>query len=79
METVGPAGSKEFGNFVSGQIFKALTSVGQYLLPIIFLLGAVSSAMRGGKRKSLHDRILIEENPNELENMTWPEFEMLVA
>jgi len=79
MEVAGSANSKEFGNVVSGHIFKTLAYIGQYLLPMAFLLGAAASAIHRGKRKGLFDRILTEDTPNELENMTWPEFEMLVA
>jgi len=44
----------KMGEFVSQTLFCTLASVGQYLLPFIFLVGAAMSVYGRVKRQALH-------------------------
>jgi restriction system protein len=62
------------------QVFgHALASAGQYLLPILFLMAAVTSASRRWKRRRLLAGIATSAAPDALDGLTWREFEMLVG
>lgn len=47
----------KMGDFVGQTLFKTLASVGQYLLPLIFLVGAAMSAFGRYKRRALHGQV----------------------
>lgn len=47
----------KIGDFVGQTLFKTLASVGQYLLPLAFLVGAAISAYGRYTRKALHDEV----------------------
>ncbi len=63
---------------LSGMLY-AFASLGQYLLPGIFLIGAVISALQGFKRKKLYADTSKSNAANPLEEITWHEFEQLVG
>jgi restriction system protein len=60
---------------ISGMWFSALASFGQYVVPILCLIGAVVSFLRRRKRESL----LTNESADALNRMSWREFEMLIG
>ncbi len=77
---VAPAPSvAQMGKNVAGQIGKVLASLGQYLLPFAFILGAGLSAIGRRKRAALFTGV--QEGPavSALDQMSWQEFEMLVG
>lgn len=46
----------QLGQMVTAQLFKALASIGQYLLPFLLLAGAIASFLGSRKRHALfHD------------------------
>jgi len=47
----------KMAGFVGQSVFKTLASVGQYLLPLVFLVGAAISAIGHYKRRALHERV----------------------
>jgi restriction system protein len=67
------------GEFVSGQLFKTLATVGQYLLSFIFLFGAAMSFFGRKKREYLLSETKQRSKQNALLDMSWREFEMLVG
>jgi restriction system protein len=69
----------KIGELVSGQLFKTLAMVGQYLLPFVFLLGAVMSFLGRKKREHLLCETKQRGKQNALLDMSWREFEMLVG
>ncbi|MFA5920336.1 MAG: restriction endonuclease [Methylococcaceae bacterium] len=69
----------KMGEFVSGQLFKTLAMVGQYLLSFLFLLGAVMSFFGRKKREHLLYETKQRGKQNALLDMSWREFEMLVG
>lgn len=65
---------------VVGQtLYKTLASVGQYLLPIAFLVGAAVSAYGRYKRQALHEQVAANPDKGALNNMSWQQFEALVG
>jgi len=64
------------GSYLLALLGWVLASVGQYLLPAIFLLGAAVSAIRRRKAKRLHEAALYADA---VARMSWQDFELLVA
>ena len=72
---------------VLGQVAATLTSTipravaggFQYVLPVVFLAGAVVSALNAKERKALHDQVANSGQRGALEGMTWQAFERLVG
>jgi restriction system protein len=71
--------SGKMGEFLRQNIFKTLASVGQYVLPITFSVGAAMSAYGGYKRKLLHQQVASSPSRSSLNDMSWQQFEALVG
>ncbi|MEW6119562.1 MAG: restriction endonuclease [Pseudomonadota bacterium] len=69
----------KMGEVISQGLFKTLASVGQYLLPFVFTIGAAISAYGRFKRKALHMQVAASPDRGALNNMSWQEFEALVG
>jgi len=69
----------DMGAVASKQLYKTLAMIGQYLLPVAFLVDALISVIGRQKRKQLIEDAADSTNPNALNGMTWQEFEMLVG
>jgi len=69
----------KMGDLVGQTLFKSLASVGQYLLPIAFLVGAAMSAYGRYKRQALHEQVATNPDKGALNNMSWQQFEALVG
>lgn len=67
------------GDFVGQTLFKTLASVGQYLLPFVFLVGAAMSAYGRAKRRALHEQVATSPVRSVLNDMSWQQFEALVG
>lgn len=67
------------GDLVGQTLFKMLASVGQYLLPLAFLVGAAMSAFGRFKRRSLHAQVASSHDRGALNDMSWQQFEALVG
>ncbi len=67
------------GDFVGQTLFKTLASVGQYLLPFAFLVGAGMSAYGRYKRRALHGQVATSPDRGALNDMSWQQFEALVG
>lgn len=65
-----------FGSYVLALLWWGLASIGQYLLPAIFLLGAAISAIRRRKAARLYEAALYADA---IARMSWQDFELLVA
>lgn len=64
------------GSFAVAALVWALATVGQYLLPLVLLLGAAVSAIRRRKAARLHDAAACADG---MARMSWQDFELLVA
>lgn len=71
--------SGKMGDFVGQSVFKTLASVGQYLLPFVFLVGAAISAIGRHKRRALHEQVAASPDRGALNDMSWQQFEALVS
>lgn len=60
-------------------VWKGLATVGQYILPLLCLIGAAMSAYRRSQRKSLATNVSNSTATDALDGMTWQEFELLVG
>jgi restriction system protein len=67
------------GGLPTQAIWQGLATVGQFVLPIICLLGAALSAWRRRERKRLVVDVAQGQATSVLDGMTWREFEMLVG
>jgi len=67
------------GELVSQALFHTLATIGQYLLPAVFLLGAAMSAYRRFKRGALHGQVAASSHRGVLNSMSWRQFEALVG
>lgn len=78
-EATATAQPGQMGQFVTQNVFKSLASVGQYVLPLVFLAGAGLSAFGRAKRKALHDQVAGSADRGALNDMSWQQFEALVG
>ena len=60
-------------------IWKTLASFGQYLLPLLCLIGAALSAYRRRQRQNLVANVAGSKAADSLDGMSWQEFELLVG
>jgi restriction system protein len=72
-------GVGQIGAQVAGQIWRTLAMFGQYLLPLIFLAGALVSAVGRAKRKRLYVGVTNDNTAGVLHGLSWREFELLVG
>ncbi|HUX82261.1 MAG TPA: restriction endonuclease [Halothiobacillus sp.] len=70
---------KMIGASVAAQIFKTAATIGQYLLPVAFLIGSVVSVFKRRKRNQLVEQTQARGKQSALLDMSWREFEMLVG
>lgn len=76
---VAPVTSENMGTVAVNQIWKTLAMIGQYLVPLAFLIGAAISAYGRQKRGTLFTDAQDSSSSAVLNGMTWQEFEMLVG
>lgn len=69
----------QMGQIVSQTLFKTLATIGQYLLPFAFLVGAAMSAYGRHKRRALHEQVAASPDRGALNGMSWQHFEALVG
>jgi restriction system protein len=78
-EVVASIAPGQVGTVVTQTVWKSLATVGQYLLPLLCLMGAATSAYGRAKRKGLVSSVVGSPSANALNNMSWQEFELLVG
>jgi restriction system protein len=64
---------------VNAVLLKALALAGQYILPLVGIAGSIVSVITRYKRRGLVDRVADAKSASALNEMTWQEFEALVA
>ena len=70
--------AKDIGGLAVKGLYRSLAAFLQYIVPPLFLLGAVVSMLGQRKRRSLLARTAESDSPDALHGMTWREFESLV-
>lgn len=66
-------------NFMWRTATAAISSVGQYVWPLLCLLGALGSFLQRRKRASLLENVTQSKSAEALNAMSWREFELLVG
>ena len=74
-----PRDIASLGTNAAQQIVKTIAWFGQYILPLLFLFGAVLSMIGRSKRQSLHQQTFTGNAHHAIDGMSWREFEMLVG
>ncbi len=75
-----PSGDlREMGGAVAGQIYRTVATFGQYLLPVIFLMGAVGSAWKAHHNRRLFAEAKLTSDTAGLMDISWRDFEHLVG
>ena len=69
----------QMGNLIAQSMLTAFASAGQYLVPLVGLIGAVISFNRRKKRAALSTDVAQAQSADALDGMSWREFEMLVG
>jgi restriction system protein len=67
----------QIGQMISGQLIKSMSSIGQYLLPGVFLLAALTSFFKREKRQNLAS--ISSGSVNTIRSLSWRDFELLVG
>ena len=70
--------TKDVGVVAATSIFQMLASIGQFVLPLIFIGGAVAGFLAKRRREALVETVASSESPDALSEMSWREFEVLV-
>lgn len=73
-----PGNVAEIGTAIQRQLITTAGAILQFVIPGIFVLGAVASFVRSLKRRRLHDRAHLEGTAA-VRGMSWHEFEQLVG
>jgi restriction system protein len=68
----------DIGSVAVGGLLRTLAWIGQFIVPLIFVVGAVASALGQKKRRALLLQTADRDSPAALSQMTWREFEGLV-
>lgn len=64
---------------VGAMMTRGLATGGQYILPLICLVGAAASAWKRRERKALVQDVVQSKSADALDGMTWQQFEQLVG
>lgn len=69
----------QIGHMVVGQMGRAFAYYGQYILPLLFLIGALASFLKRRKRTDLVRTVSNGKPGDTLYDITWRDFEILVG
>lgn len=69
----------QLGNIMTQSIVAGLATAGQYIVPLVGLVGAVMSFFRRRQRTALVTDVAQAKTANVLDGMSWREFEILVG
>jgi restriction system protein len=72
-------GTADISRTVTHGFARALAGFGQYILPLIFTVGAAVAFMKQRNTVKLIDDVAASESPDALAGMSWREFERLVG
>lgn len=74
-----PTDPAQMGALLQHSLWRGLASVGQYVVPIICLVGAAASALRRRQRRALVENLSANPTADTLDGMDWQTFELLVG
>ena len=76
MDIVKPSDMAGFGKYGQKQMIKAIASFGQYIVAIIFIFGALTSALNQRKRGKIFNK---QTSINSIRQLSWRDFEQLIS
>lgn len=79
IEVTPPKGVGEFGQYAGKQLYITLAKFGQFILPALFLIGALVSFITRRKQSQRYERIQSQPRQASLNDMSWQQFEGLIA
>ena len=79
LETPTQAAPGQIGHLIAGQMGRTLAYSGQYILPLLFLSGALASFLKQRKRKNLVWTARSGKSDDPLHDISWKDFELLVG
>jgi restriction system protein len=74
-----PMGMVDLAAAALGQLFVFLAQIGQYLLPLVFLVSAMRSGFDRWKRDDLRNSVALDTSASILRGLSWQDFELLVS
>ena len=74
-----PVQPAQVSNVISQSVIAGLATAGQYIVPLLGLVGAAISIFRKKQRTALVTDVAQAESANALDGMSWREFELLVG
>jgi len=69
----------QLGSLMVGSVWRGLAFAGQYIVPLLFLLGALMSFVRRREASALVQQAAQTPGAAGLNQMSWPQFERLVG
>ena len=69
----------QLNSLIQGSFWRGLALAGQYIVPLLFLVGALTSFLRRREGAALVQRVANAPGSSGLNQMTWPQFERLVG
>ncbi len=69
----------QIGQMVTGQVIKTLAFYGQFVIPLVFLVGAAASFFGRRKREGLLRDIAGDSSGETVRTLNWKDFELLVG
>ncbi|MBD9630159.1 restriction endonuclease [Pseudomonas sp. PDM19] len=75
-----PKDLHQMGQSAAGQLIRTFAFFGQFVLPAVFVIGAIGSVLARSERKKLHANVAnARESGKTIESISWHEFELLVG
>lgn len=75
-----PKDLHQMGQSVAGQLFRTFAFFAQFVLPAVFVIGAIGSVLARAERKKLHANVAnARESGQTIDGISWREFELLVG
>lgn len=71
--------TKELGALVIRQFIKSIATVGQWVLPFLFLIGSAVAALNQRKRRALYNDVAANGSSRAGSELTWQDFERLIG
>ncbi len=69
----------QVGGFAASSLLLALAMIGQFLIPVICLFGALGSFLARSRRQTLVSNVSQSKSADAINDMSWREFELLVG
>lgn len=78
-ESLNAANPASIGPHLVSTLARSAASLFQYLLPLLFLMGAAASAFRRRREAAIHDKVASDPGVASVSALGWEDFERLVA